>query len=466
MKFSPLLSALGGPYPLKQQFLVTLTCMTLILGCGNDGRENARAQLAQRGMTNSTAGFVKAVQGGDMEATRLFLQAGVNASSHIETTNGSFTALHVAVDRGNREMAILLLEKGVDVNATAFGKDTPLHIALARTNFDLAMVKLLVDNGANVNATREGGATPLMQAVFGGGLDVVNLLLNKGADVNAKETNGYTALMAASIKGSLAMVRALLKANPDLEAKGGARGQTAAEIAQVNGYEEIVAALRATKITPGEVARAEETQLKAREQLARLNLKFSDDFMRCVKNNDTLAVNLFLEAGMGTEQRDNVDGWTALQNAAYNGNPKMVQVLLDHGADVLASKDGDGRWRAEEIARERGYREVAELLLSAKKKFRASLGVLPGTYLQVEDTNDGAKTNEWVFTEEGTFRSYWGKGGKPDDLRYDGVYRLDGNKVLLRFEAMSGGQHNRQFTITETGLSDGYFRLVKSADNE
>src|SRR5438445_6995622 len=66
----------------------------------------------------------------------------------------------------------------------------------------------------------------------------------------------------------------------------------------------------AAKITPGETARAEETEEKAREQLARLNLKFPDDFMRCIQNNDTLAVRLFLEARINTEQQDKVDGWT------------------------------------------------------------------------------------------------------------------------------------------------------------
>lgn len=236
------------------------------------------------------------------------------------------------------------------------------------------------------------------------------------------------------------------------------------EIPQAIGYKE---GGKATNIAPSEAASPEAIELQAREQLARLNLKFPDDFMRCVMNNDTLAVKLFLESGINTEQRDNVDGWTALQQAAYKGNLKMVQLLLDHGANVLASKDSDGRWRAEEIARERGHREVAELLVAAKKKFRASLGSVPGTYFQVEATVDGAKTNEWVFTEEGTFRCYWGKGGKPDDLRFDGAYSLDGNKVLLRYQLMASGERgNRQFAIKATGLSDSYFQLVKSSESK
>lgn len=247
-------------------------------------------------------------------------------------------------------------------------------------------------------------------------------------------------------------------------ALGGGTNSPAAEMTQPTGDKENV---KATEIASSETASAEGIELQAREQLARLNLKFPDDFMRCVKNNDTLAVKLFLESGINTEQRDNVDGWTALQHTAHKGNLKMAQLLLDHGANVLASKDGDGRWRAEEIARERGHRDVAELLVAAKKKFRASLGSVPGTYYQVEATIDGAKTNEWVFTEEGTFRSYWGKGAKTDDLRLDGIYRLDGNKVSLRFQMVASGERgNRQLAVTATGLSDSYFQLVKSSQNK
>lgn len=346
MKFALLTSAFRVTHPLTRQCLMSLTCMTLMVGCGNDGRESARAQLAQRGMTNSPAGFMKTVQGGDISATRLFLQSGISVNSRMETPNGSFTALHLAVDNGNKELAALLLEKGADVNATAFGSDTPLHVALRRTNSSLTMVQLLVNNGANVNAVREGGGTPLMQAVFGGNLEVVNLLLSKGADVNAKEMKGYTALMAASIEGNLAVVRALLKANPDLEAKNGSSGRTAAEIAQASGYEEIVAALRAAsenqkqnKITPRETARTEESQEKARLKLGQTGLQFTaDEFIRkAVWNNDTVAVKLFLDAGMDVNSTiPNKDGGTrtALSVAAEKGNPEMVRLLLARGAKI------------------------------------------------------------------------------------------------------------------------------------
>lgn len=245
-------------------------------------------------------------------------------------------------------------------------------------------------------------------------------------------------------------------------AQRGMTNSPEAELVQANGNKEGVKASGPTNITPVETPPGEDVQIKAREQLARLNLKFPDDFMRCVKNNDSLAVKFFLESGINTEQRDNTDGWTALQNAAYKGNPKMVQLLLDHGANVFASKDGDGRWRAEEIAREWGHREVVDLLVAATKQFRASLGSVPGTYIQVEDAVGGAKTNEWIFTEEGTFKSYWGNAGNPDDLRFDGAYQLDGNQVLLRFQLVaSGGRDTRQLAVTATGLSDRYYKLVK-----
>ena len=53
-------------------------------------------------------------------------------------------------------------------------------------------------------------------------------------------------------------------------------------------------------------------------------------------------------------------GYTPLHTAAANGNTKLVQVLLAHGADP--NLEADDAKRAVDPAREKGYTEIVELL--------------------------------------------------------------------------------------------------------
>jgi uncharacterized protein len=53
-------------------------------------------------------------------------------------------------------------------------------------------------------------------------------------------------------------------------------------------------------------------------------------------------------------------GWTSLHEAAQNGDPAMVKLLLDHGADRLLAND-DGT-TALDLAKKSGNSEVIRLL--------------------------------------------------------------------------------------------------------
>jgi len=77
-------------------------------------------------------------------------------------TDGPGTALHRAVERGQEEVAALLLRRGADVDARDRHGRTPLHLAVERK--ELAMVELLIAGGADVNARDRGGRTPLYSA--------------------------------------------------------------------------------------------------------------------------------------------------------------------------------------------------------------------------------------------------------------------------------------------------------------
>jgi len=76
--------------------------------------------------------------------------AQVNAYSH-----DGWTPLHLASYFGHKEIALILLARGADVNArsrsTRFGREnTPLHAAAA--NRQVAVAEILLAHGADVNA--------------------------------------------------------------------------------------------------------------------------------------------------------------------------------------------------------------------------------------------------------------------------------------------------------------------------
>lgn len=131
-----------------------------------------------------------------MRIARLLIDAGGN----LEVDDGiGATPLYCAVNRGNNELAMLLIERGANVN-TKTGKYiesisdmTPLH----RAPGDPKLVAALLNKGADVNARNSMGNTPLFRAVFMADVDSVRLLLDAGADVNVANFRGQVPLLWA-----------------------------------------------------------------------------------------------------------------------------------------------------------------------------------------------------------------------------------------------------------------------------
>ena len=118
------------------------------------------------------------VQQGDISRLELLLAENpklVNAKdSYLSLSPLSWAAIE-----GHKEVAELLIAKGVDVNA----KTTSQLYSSAR--------KIL----------RAKGSTPLHLAVVEGHKNVAELLIDKGADVNAKDITGVTPLHWAAVRG-------------------------------------------------------------------------------------------------------------------------------------------------------------------------------------------------------------------------------------------------------------------------
>lgn len=144
---------------------------------------------------------------GDVETVKLLVQHGaeVGKACHINDDGNKVTwwPLYLAVERGNyanpekhEAVAILLIDKGADVNLTDKGGFTLIH----RAHFSERLTRLLVDKGADINTQNKMGETALHFAVRLGDEDAVQFLLELGIDVKLRNNNGETARDYASKK--------------------------------------------------------------------------------------------------------------------------------------------------------------------------------------------------------------------------------------------------------------------------
>ena len=159
------------------------------------------------------AAFVDAAMNGNRDAVKALLKEGADVNT---TQADGMTALHWAAQKGDVELAKVLLYASANLKATTrIGGYTPLLIA--SKNGDAAMVAALTEAGADVNAPTTNGTTPLMLAAAAGRPAAVSALIEHGANVNAKEAvKGETALTFAAALGRADVIRVLTKHGADV----------------------------------------------------------------------------------------------------------------------------------------------------------------------------------------------------------------------------------------------------------
>jgi hypothetical protein len=123
------------------------------------------------------------------------------------------TPLHSVVYDGDLEMVEVLLECGVDVNATgSAGGYTPLgYVVNAGRRNEARIARLLIAHGADPNTRDWNGSTPLRHASARGNIEIVRLLIEHGANVEVKDDSGKTPLDVASGEQREEIIRLLLE---------------------------------------------------------------------------------------------------------------------------------------------------------------------------------------------------------------------------------------------------------------
>lgn len=245
-----------------------------------------------------------ACQENHLPTVELLVKRGANLEFSFRE---GFTPLYVACQRGNLNIVKFLIQSGVNINASCVNGSTPLYIACQEGKVDT--VKELITSGSVIEATFRRGFTSLYVASRNGHVETVKVLLDNGANVNARDDDGSTSVYVAAQNGHAKVVEVLLgaKANPDTEFLG---GYTPLYVASQNGHHEVVSHL-------------------CKSPLVDINRKAPN-------------------------------GSPSLYIACQNGCVKVVEVLLEHGANISTSLSSG--YSPLYIATHKGFYDIVKML--------------------------------------------------------------------------------------------------------
>lgn len=125
----------------------------------------------------------------DFEIANILIENGIDVNA---VTNEGITALHYAALYNRKEICLRLLEHGANVNSVTKINITPLYTSIDKENDEIATI--LLEHGANPNVSPPG-KTPLHVAIANiCKHEFIKLLLDHGARVDIPDVDGNTAL--------------------------------------------------------------------------------------------------------------------------------------------------------------------------------------------------------------------------------------------------------------------------------
>ncbi|MBM9538543.1 ankyrin repeat domain-containing protein [Desulfobulbus alkaliphilus] len=254
------------------------------------------------------------------------------------------TPMHVAALINDRSLADALLKKGSDIDARDHNGFTPMHLAVSEGHLEL--VAHLLDSGAKLELQDKGGSL-LARAAENGNLAGMAFLLAHGVVVNAPDDEGFSALHRASMTRNVQAVEFLLAqgADPNLRETDGRT-----PLLLVAGNESRNEQLR---IAESLIAYGGEADFKTLEwPLLRV----------AALRGDISQVKALLSLGEPIEPgKEKRWAWSILHAAARTGHSKIVNLLLEHGADPeIKSRDRETPIVFAALA---GHGEVVDLLV-------------------------------------------------------------------------------------------------------
>nr|XP_006639122.1 PREDICTED: ankyrin repeat and SOCS box protein 11-like isoform X1 [Lepisosteus oculatus] len=225
---------------------------------------------------------------------------------------------HFYIVQGNRKEAARIAEEIYGISPGSWADRSPLHDAAFQGR--LLTLKTLIAQGFNVNIMTIDRMSPLHDACLGGHVACAKVLLENGANVNSVTVDGITPLYNACCSGSAACVNVLLEygsiPQPD--------GQLASPIyeATKRGHRECMELLLANGVN---------IDLEIPQTGTPLYVACTFQRTDCVKK--------LLQLGANVHKGRLQD--TPLHAAARKSSAKVVEMLIDYGADVK-SRNSEG----------------------------------------------------------------------------------------------------------------------------
>jgi ankyrin repeat protein len=333
--------------------LVATPNLDLIEAAKASKKDVVRLLIASKADVNQTepdgtTALIWAAYRDDVDSADALIKAGAKVNA---TNDLGATALWTAAQNGGSAMVKRLLEAGADPNLALLSGETPLMVAARGGYPDVA--SQLIAKGAKVNVAATRAQTALMWAAAQKHPDVVKVLLDNGADLNMRSSmwfdvqgigphgflpynrsiphGGETALMFAARNGDAESAKLLLAKGADPDDMD-AWGMSALTIAAHSGFADIIDVLLAKKANPNFMLAG----------IAPLHNAIMRRDERIVKALLDKGADVNMQLRIWTPNRRSADDWhydpgmvgaSPLWLAARTGDPTIVRMLLDKGAD-------------------------------------------------------------------------------------------------------------------------------------
>jgi len=269
--------------------------------------------------TEVTSALHAAIQQGNREMVLLLLSCGAGVR---QPDQEGMMALHHAAIVGLAEMVELLLKKGSPVNIkNRRTGETPLHCAAQAGHLDTAAT--LIREGAHVNLSRlaSTGETPLHLACKSGDVAMVRVLLSHGANVNIVTSRPHnTPLLLACYNQDQPLIDVLCKHGANVN------------IGDMEGQNPLLWAVRDRDYITANKLLDYDPDLRTADIQGCTTLHRLATCTNIVEDDMSLASRL-ISAGCKLDALDS-DGQTPLHHCAISGNHQLAGLLLSAGAQV------------------------------------------------------------------------------------------------------------------------------------